>query len=272
MDKLNITNEIGVIFIALIVAYFIYRAYAYLGDLDSCKCAPQSIVQNLKMIELYYLMIILGGILFNLIYLIFNIDYSKLVSKYKYLVGFIILYVVSLIAVYVYYIYNVIEFRSKLDPSCKCANQWQNNIMYLHVLYLTLPIIFILLSALFKFEINTSVLTLVFVSLVAIYLYEKFLIGDGKLTESMKSMLGNYSDMVFEPTIYNQNGLPYENPDNSNVTEFSPNVAQPLQQFRQLRPDEYPVAPDNDTIQTPLSSHEAIVKEYRSKMPNIVYS
>ena len=100
MDKLNVMNEIGFMFIALIVAYFIYRAYAYLGDLDSCKCAPQSIVQNLKMTELYYLMIILGGILFNMIYLVFNIDYSKLISKYNYLVGFIILYVLSLVSVF----------------------------------------------------------------------------------------------------------------------------------------------------------------------------
>ena len=77
----NFINEISIILIALIFGYFIYRAYVYLGNLDNCDCAPKKIVQHLKMIELYYLFMILAGLVFNIVYLIFNIDYSKLVSK-----------------------------------------------------------------------------------------------------------------------------------------------------------------------------------------------
>jgi len=265
----NLLNEIGVIFIALIVAYFIYRAYAYLGNLESCQCAPQSIVQNLKMIELYYLLIILAGIIFNIIYLIFNIDYTELVTKYKYLVGFIIVYIISVFGFYFYYIYNVIEFKAKLNSNCSCANEWQNNIIYLHALYLSLPIILTILSALFKFEINVSVITLIIILLVSIYLYEKYLINNGKINESMTSMLGNYQDMVYEPAIYNNNGKPYESKDgeviNTNYNNFSPSSAQPLQEYRQIKPDEYPQYKENEynLLQTPLSTHEKIVLNYR---------
>lgn len=262
----NLLNEIGVMFIALIVAYFIYRAYAYLGSLESCQCAPQSIVQNLKMIELYYLLVILAGIVFNIVYLIFNLDYTQLVSKYKYLVGFIIVYVLSVFGFYLYYIYNVIEFKAQLKPDCACANQWQNNIIYLHALYLSLPIILTILSALFKFEINTSIITLVIVFLISIYLYEKYLMNNGKTTESMRSMLGNYADMVYEPTIYNDNGKPYDGAvTNPNFNNFLPSSAQPLQEYRQIKPDEYPQYTENEynLLQTPLSMHEKIVLDYR---------
>jgi hypothetical protein len=276
MEKVdtNIMHEISVIFIALIVAFFIYRAYAYLGNLDNCKCAPTKIVQNLKMIELYYLFIVLAGIVFNIIYLIFNINYTKLISKNSYLVGFIMIYILSVFGVYLFYIYNVIEFKSQLDPKCGCANQWQNNIIYIHVLYLSLPIILTILSALFKFKINISIITLSLVILAAIYFYEQYLVGEGKIKESMVSMLGNYSDMVFEPTIYDQDGTPYDNgPQNPNYGDFSPKIGQPLQQYHQMRPEEYPsFFLTENIIQTPLSSHEAIIKDYRSKMPNILFS
>ena len=265
----NLLNEIGVIFIALIVAYFIYRAYAYLGNLESCNCAPQSIVQNLKMIELYYLLIILAGIIFNIIYLIFNIDYTQLVTKYKYLVGFVIVYIISVFGFYFYYIYNVIEFKAQLNSRCGCANEWQNNIIYLHALYLSLPIILTIISSLFNFEINIYVITLIIIFLVSIYLYEKYLISNGKISESMRSMLGNYKDMVYEPVIYNDNGKPYDSNNtsvtNPNFNNFSPSSAQPLQEYRQIKPDEYPEYKENEhnLLQTPLSIHEKIVLNYR---------
>ena len=275
MAELNIIHEFSLMFIALIVAYFIYRAYAYLGNLDNCKCAPKKIVNNLKMIELYYLIIILGGILFNVVYLIFNIDYTQLFTKYKYLVGFIVIYILSVFGVFLYYVYNVIEFKSKLDPKCACANQWQNDIIYLHVLYLSLPIILTILSALFKFKINTSVVTLVIVALVAIYYYEQYIVSKGKITESMISMLGSYTKMVFEPTIYNNEAQPFDvkngakNPD---YGDFATYVAQPLQQYHQMHPDEYPASEPymGDLIYTPLSTHESIMMEFRKQPPKIV--
>lgn len=269
-SELNIINEMSLMFIALIVAYFIYRAYSYLGNLDNCQCAPTKIVNNLKMIELYYLLMILGGILFNVIYLIFNFDYTNLFTKYKYLVVFIVIYILSVFGFFLYYVYNVIEFKSNLNPKCACANQWQNNIIYLHVLYLSLPIVLTILSALFKFNINVSVITLVIVSLVAIYYYEQYVVGNGKKTESMISMLGSYSKMVFEPTIYDGEARSFDVKDgakNPDYGDFSTYVAQPLQQYHQMRPDEYPASKPymGDLIYTPLSTHESIMMEFRKK-------
>jgi len=276
IDGPNIMHEISLLFIALIIAYFIYRAYAYLGNLDKCNCAPTKIVENLKMIELYYLCILLAGVIFNIIYLIYNLNYTKLFSENRYLVALVVLYVLSIFGFYLYYVYNVIEFKMQLDPNCACTNQWQNNIIYLHVLYLSLPIVLTILSALFKFKINTSVITLVIVLLVSIYYYEQYLVNTGKTTESMMSMLGNYKDMVFEPKIYDDNGVPFD-PEDSNKNphygDFSPRVGQPLQKYHQKRTKEYPESKPNmgDNIFAPLSTHESIVLEYRKKTQNDLY-
>lgn len=270
----NIMHEISLLFVALIIAYFIYRAYAYLGNLDSCKCAPTKIVQNLKLIELYYLCIVLGGVIFNIIYLIYNLDYSKLFSKNSYLVTLVVLYILSVFGFYLYYVYNVIEFKKQLDPKCECTNQWQNNIIYLHVLYLSLPIVLTILSALFKFKINTSVITFVIIFVVAIYYFEQYLVNNGKMTESMISMLGNYKKMVFEPTIYDDAGAPFDETQNPDYGDFSPHVGQPTQKYHQMRTEEYPASKPHmgDKIFAPLSTHESIVLEYRKKMPNILSS
>jgi len=276
IDGPNIMHEISLLFMALIIAYFIYRAYAYLGNLDKCTCAPTKIVQHLKMIELYYLCIILGGVIFNIIYLIYNFNYAKLLTKNNYLVAIVVIYVLSVFAFYAYYVYNVIEFKMQLDPKCACANQWQNNIIYLHVLYLSLPIILTIMSALFKFKLNTSIITMIIVFVVAVYYYEQYLVNGGKTTESMISMLGNYKDMVFKPKIYDQDVVPFdakdanENPDYGN---FSPRVGQPLQKYHQMRTNEYPDSKPNmgDNIFTPLSTHESIILDYRKKMPNDLY-
>jgi hypothetical protein len=262
----NIIHEISLIIIALIIAYFIYRAYAYLGDLDNCDCAPKEIVKHLKWIELYYLLMILFGIVFNIIYLIFNMDYTKLASKYKYLVTLFAVYILSVFAFYIYYIYNVLEFRKKLDPKCSCTNTWQNDIIYVHALYLSLPIILTILSALFKFKINTSVLTLVIVIIVCIYLYESYMIKNGKTKESMTSMLGNYNNMLFKPQIYEDQENPFIMKDgviNPDYGNFAPHVGQPLQKYHQQRPDEYPHASTDNMIQTPLSTHESIILNKR---------
>lgn len=272
MKTQNIMYEISLIIIAFIIAYFIYRAYSYLGNLDNCNCAPLKIVQRLKMIELYYLCVILGGIIFNIVYLIFNMDYTKIVTKYNYLVEVFVLYILSLFGFYIYYVYNVIEFKQNLDPECGCANKWQNDIIYVHVLYLSLPILLTILSALFNFKLNTSVITLFIVSIVIIYYYENYIIKHGKTTESMVSMLDNYSNMVFKPKIYEENGSPFSTKDhalNPDYGDFSPHVGQPLQKYHQMRPNEYPIV-NTDIIQTPLSTHESIVLEYRKKMPNML--
>jgi len=270
----NFINEISMILITLIVGYFVYRAYVYLGNLDNCDCAPKKQVQHLKMIELYYLFIILAGLVFNVLYLIFNIDYSKFFSKNNYLVSVLLIYILSLIGVYFYYVYNVIEFKEKLNPTCQCSNKWQNNIIYIHVLYLSLPIVLTILSAFFNFKININVLTYFIIAIVCIYFYEDYLIKQGTAKESMISMLGSYKDMVFEPKIYEDEGNPFDKSSgviNPNYGNFAPSVGQPLQKYYQLKPEQYPAASAESShmIQTPMSTHESLVFQYRAKMPNL---
>jgi len=275
--KMNIMNEMGVIFTSLVIIYFIYRAYAYLGDLDSCNCAPQPIVDNLKTIELIYLCVSLTAVVFNVIYLIFNLNFANFINKNNYLIGILILYIIFMFGLYFYYIFNVIEFKKTLKPSCECTNQWQNDIIYIHALYMSLPILLSFLSTLFNFKVNISVLMFIIIAIVAIYFYEQYILKKGKTTESMKSMLGNYSDMVYQPNIYSDSSTPFNTnngiePSKPSYGVFSPNVGQPLQQYHQKKPDEYPQIENDLIIQTPLSSHESIVKEYRKKMPNLILS
>ena len=100
------------------------------------------------------------------------------------------------------------------------------------------------------------------------------MIKQGTAKESMMSMLGSYKDMVFEPNIYDDEGNPFDKSSgviNPKYGNFAPSVGQPLQKYFQLKPDQYPSASvgSSEMIQTPMSTHESLVFEYRAKMPNL---
>jgi hypothetical protein len=67
---------------------------------------------------------------------------------------------------------------------------------------------------------------------------------------------------VYDPTKYSSESIIDESLEETPVQKYLPQIAQPNQKYKQIRPDEYP----QDTsvrIQAPLSSHENIVRKMR---------
>jgi hypothetical protein len=124
------------------------------------------------------------------------------------------------------------------------------------------PIIMTLIGSMYNFKVNTSLLVLVFIFIFGVYFYEHYVIKKGKNVENYLSMLGAYqnSNSVFVPNKFENSSK------NKTADDYSPQVAQPNQKYRQIHPDEYPTNKYSDKIQTPLSSHEMVVKELRKKM------
>lgn len=266
-----VIQEIVFLFISFIIFYFLYRAYEYLSDLESCACAPTTSVKNLQHIEMIYLVIIACGILFKLLFLLTNLDLYKILEKNMHptISILVIAYVVVMFGIFFWYVYNIFEYNKALQASCACTNAWQNHILYIHALYMAAPILLTLIGLLNKFKVNTSLFVLIMIFVFIVYLYENFIVKTGRDKEAMSNMLlGNYEDAmgVYDPTKYSSESTIDESLNKTTtetpIQKYLPQIAQPNQKYKQIRPDEYP----QDTsvrIQAPLSSHENIVRKMR---------
>lgn len=239
--------------------------------MESCKCAPQKAVENIRNIEMIYLVFILIGIFTKVVCLLSNCSIPKFITKgtSQYtlpLLFFTFSYMFGMISIFALYVYNIYEFHNSLKSNCKCSNGWQNNILYVHALYMSVPILLLVLSVLYDFKVNTSLLVLVFIYIIGIYLYENYVIKKGITVESYVSILKDYqeSNNVFVPNNYHETSE--LKPSIVDDTKYSPNIAQPNQKYRQIKPEEYPTKDNSYGIQTPLSSHESIVNKLRKKL------
>jgi len=245
------------LFISIVILYFVYRAYDYLGNLEKCNCAPQVYIERLKWVEIAYLVVYLTGIIANVLSMLTGIEF---VMNSTVAFG----YFICILGLYVYFVYNLYEYRQQLKPSCECSNQWQNNIMYVQALYLSLPILLLVLGYVLGFS-SVPFLVLIAVIILVIYFYEKFLVETGKqkenIKESMLTRLGIYDNMVMQPDLFSDAC----NTRVDRVNDFSPKHGQPTQKYRQAKPCEAP-APKEGQIMTPYSTHETIVRGYRKNV------
>lgn len=264
-------QEILFLSISFIILYFLYRAYIYLTELESCDCAPFKYVENLRNIELIYLVLIVIGIFMKIVYLMTNYDFvKKIMNNSSSFVTFcLVTYACFVSIVFVWYLYNIYEFNTNLKSTCECSNGWQNNILYVHALYMSMPIILGILSVLFDYKVNISLLVLIGIVIFGIFLYENYVIKSGITVETYMGMLKDYqeSNNVFFPKKIEENTLTrFETTSKMPDIDYSPKIAQPNQKYRQIHPDEYPQFEDSTGIHTPLSSHESIINQVRQKM------
>lgn len=268
-----VIQEIVYLLISFIIFYFLYRAYEFLTHLESCDCAPASVVKNLESIEIIYLVIILMGIVFKILFLLADIDLIKVLEKNMspIISVLVVSYIFAMFAIFVWYIYNILEYNNALKDSCQCTNAWQNNIFYVHALYMAAPILMAIIGALNDFKVNTSLFVLVVLFVFIVYLYENYVIQIGKktqenMTDMQTNMLKEYEKAmgVFNPAVYNSRSeFDAAATAVAATRRYLPQVAQPNQSYRQRHPSEYPTDP-SVRINAPISSHENIVRKMRS--------
>jgi hypothetical protein len=248
--------------ISLVILYFVYRAYDYLGNLESCNCAPKVYIERLKWTELAYLVVFLIGIIGTVLGLLFGIELNGIP------VALALIYFIGILGLFVFFLYNLYQYIQQLNPSCDCSNQWQNMILYVQALYLGLPIIMMVLGYFLGFS-SVPFLVMIAVIVLLIYFYEKFVVETGSSSQSMKesmiSRLGIFDNMAMQPDLFSdvctKNKAIYADAD----ADFSPNVGQPMQRYKQAKPCEAPV-PKDGQILTPYATHETIVRGYRNEL------
>jgi hypothetical protein len=129
--KFSQGNLVLKLIVPFITLYFMYTAYDYLKGLDNCNCI-QSLhdnIQNIKNIELCLIFIQTIGIVIN--YSIYFFHYQiDWVRHIPFIIPFLSLYILLILLIMICFIYNVYQFGGRLPKNCKCADQWQNDILY----------------------------------------------------------------------------------------------------------------------------------------------
>jgi len=126
----------------------IYCIYNYVRGLENCDCVNQQLVDRIKNIELFLLVVLTLGNIMSVYY-----GKPQLVALLManptmlYIAGF---YILLMISIESYLIYEVYNLRKTLPKNCECADKWQLNLLYGQcVLYAIAVAMFILMLILY---------------------------------------------------------------------------------------------------------------------------
>ena len=156
------------IVISLIVLFFLYRAYTYLGSLDKCECISKVYPKHLLHAELFFITLSVIGIAISIVS---NIYGKNIVVLPPAAMGMFALVILS---VYIYFIYNAFEFSKTVKESCDCSNKWQKDIIYIQAIYYSIPIILIFALLLFSSQLFLSLFVMFSIGVLVYYENKKY--------------------------------------------------------------------------------------------------
>jgi hypothetical protein len=139
-------------FCTLTIIYVGYIIY-YLNLLKKCQCFNDkndknySNINYLIAIEFMILIINIIGALYYL-FLIKGIDFLKYLGKLKFSMK--IIFLIVLILIDGYYIFNLYKLYQNIDESCDCTQSWIRYLLFFQVLIMIINIINLILSISFK--------------------------------------------------------------------------------------------------------------------------
>ena len=100
------------IILTIVILIYLYLAYNYLSNLQSCSCVEGKYVDNVKTAEGFILSVLLFWIFTNLTKRP-NPLFSGALS-------------VILFLSYIYFCYYVYQMNKSITPQCLCAMKWQH--------------------------------------------------------------------------------------------------------------------------------------------------
>jgi len=153
---------------SLIILFFLYRAYTYLGSLDKCECISKVYPQNLLHAELFIITLSVIGIASSIVS---NFYGKNIIVLPPALMG---LFALIILCVYIYFIYNAFEFSKTVKESCDCSNKWQKDIIYIQAIYYSIPIILIFALLLFSSQLFLLVFLLFSIGVLVYYENKKY--------------------------------------------------------------------------------------------------
>lgn len=137
-DPPSKTQQIFSFSYSFIIMAILFSTYKYLGRLDNCSCVVNhDSVKHLKDVEFILVVIITIGLLFRIYYFVSNTTSVDLFKKYIPLFYLLGLYLIGIIGLYIYFLYNAYLFTTTLPKNCTCAQKWQIDVIYVQsIIYL----------------------------------------------------------------------------------------------------------------------------------------
>ena len=130
--------------LSIIVILLIYCIYNYARSLDNCNCVNKSIINNIKNVELFLLIILSISFIIRLIFGRVNIKNLIMTnSTLKYVFG---CYMAGMVWVYAYLVYEVYNLKQHLPPNCDCADKWQLDLLYGQAIFYLIIIVSLFIS------------------------------------------------------------------------------------------------------------------------------
>jgi hypothetical protein len=125
----------------LVILYFVYT---YLVELQTCNCADQQAVRNIKKVEEFFILVTSIGILCSLMHHLLPKLFNVPAYILKYSFYLVSLYFIFVVAIDIYLIYNVYTFGLKLPIDCLCAQGWEKYYIYLQAITAFFFILFLI--------------------------------------------------------------------------------------------------------------------------------
>ena len=138
-----------------ITIILIYCIYNYLRGLENCDCVNQQLVDRIKNIELFLLVVMTLGLVVSVYY--GNTAVGQLTGFFianpamMYIVG---LYMLFIIGIESYLVYEVYNLRKTLPKNCECADKWQLNLLYGQCVWYAIVIAMFMFSLLAAIMMN----------------------------------------------------------------------------------------------------------------------
>jgi len=132
------------IIMSAVTIILIYCIYNYLRGLENCECVNQQLVDRIKNIEL----LLLASLTISLVMGIFY-NHQKLVALFitnPSIVYLVVLYILAILGIESYLVYEVYKLRQSLPKNCECADKWQLNLLYVQCVWYAVAIALIIFS------------------------------------------------------------------------------------------------------------------------------
>jgi hypothetical protein len=153
--KLNVKPGAGFyvfdLFMSALFLFILYSTYVYLGNLQNCGCVGNQLsVSHLKNVELFFVIVSAIGLIGKLIMYAFNISIYQTLLSNTVLKGIFIIYSFILIFLWFYFLYNAYQFIFSTLKDCKCAQSWQEYVIYAQCIIYLLCVLSLFITLFFK--------------------------------------------------------------------------------------------------------------------------
>ena len=123
--------------LGIVILLFVYM---YLERLKTCKCVKDVYVTRLKYLEGF--MIVTSVIIFIFATLTSHHYINLFKSHASIILKLFVLYIIIMILLQAYFVYNAYKFSSTMEKPCDCADKWPKYYIYLQSIMAVITVLF----------------------------------------------------------------------------------------------------------------------------------